>query len=366
MGGHADQADAPGAKLARPPRPARRGCRRAARARPAARGSRSGRARLPVTAARPPAGARPRTPGRARARSSTTTRSARPPGSRPAAAADEPRRPLGHRRDRIGPVEAERAEVGEAVGEPRGASGERAVGTARDAARHLDRRRRRAGSRRPAARRRRPRPLTRLQRPAAAAKATRRSSSETWTPSAISWTATPGVVRAAPASPGSRALSGVIALKRCVTARAPAANARRASFALASLCPSQTATPRAEAEVDQLERAGQLGGESHRRHRAGIEQPLEQRRVGRAQVLCRVRACAVRREERPFEMNADDPSAEPAPLLRLRDPRRAATVAASPARDQRRLVGSRRRPAAAPRRARRARRHPPRGRRCRA
>ena len=68
--------------------------------------------------------------------------------------------------------------------------------------------------------------LTRLQRPGAAANATRSSSSETCTPSAISWSAMPGVASAAPASPGSRALIGLIALKRWVTARAPAAKAR--------------------------------------------------------------------------------------------------------------------------------------------
>ncbi len=84
---------------------------------------------------------------------------------------------------------------------------------------------------------------------------------------------TPGVVSAAPTRPGARALGGAIALKRCVTAVAPAAKARLASSAPAWLCPSETATPRRTHWLDQPERAGKLGSERHRaspgRHRAG-------------------------------------------------------------------------------------------------
>ena len=48
----------------------------------------------------------------------------------------------------------------------------------------------------------------------------------------------------APITPGSRCMNGRIALKRCVTPRAPRSNAAFACAAVASVCPSEIVTPR--------------------------------------------------------------------------------------------------------------------------
>ena len=56
---------------------------------------------------------------------------------------------------------------------------------------------------------------------------------------------------AAPAMPGSRWLKGRIALKRCVTARAPRSNAASASSAVASVWPQETGDAAREQQVDR-------------------------------------------------------------------------------------------------------------------
>ena len=59
-------------------------------------------------------------------------------------------------------------------------------------------------------------------------------------------------------------------------------------------------------QVDELERAGQLGRERDVADRAGGEQPLEQASVRIAPRRSRVRSEPVRGEERAFEMDAED------------------------------------------------------------
>ncbi len=181
--------------------------------------------------------------------------------------------------------------------------------------------------------------LTRLQRPGAAANARRISSSDTCAPSAISWMPTPSVASAVPASPGARPPIGAIALNRCVTALAPAANARAASSELALLCPSETTMLTADADLDQLQRAGQLGCERDHADRTGREQEVEQRHGGRAQVLHGMCAGALRREERPFEMDADDRRAARPAFVERRDPSQRSQHVIDVARDERRQVG---------------------------
>ena len=63
--------------------------------------------------------------------------------------------------------------------------------------------------------------------------------------------------------------------------------------------------------VDQLERAGQLRRQRHHPHRPRGEQPLEQRSVGIAPAVRRMRAEPPRREERPLEVHAEDARARP-------------------------------------------------------
>ena len=58
--------------------------------------------------------------------------------------------------------------------------------------------------------------------------------------------------------------------------------------------------------VHELERPGKLGRNGDEPHGAGVEQPLEQRRVGVAARGGRVCAEAARREKRPLEMRAED------------------------------------------------------------
>ena len=115
-----------------------------------------------------------------------------------------------------------------------------------------------------------------------------------------------GRVSAAPAIPGSRERNGRIALKRCVTAPTPRSKAWSASAAVAFVCPAETDDAALAQPLDQRVGAGQLGRERHLGHAAGVEQAVEQREVGRAQVLERVRARALGREERALEVRAED------------------------------------------------------------
>ena len=64
--------------------------------------------------------------------------------------------------------------------------------------------------------------------------------------------------------------------------------------------------PAPDAELDQLQRARELGGKRDHPHRAGVEQARKQARIRRAQMLDGVRARAQRGQERAFEVDADD------------------------------------------------------------
>ena len=193
------------------------------------------------------------------------------------------------------------------------------------------RRHSRQGSRRPAGRRRsrpgprhrpactnrrrpRPRDCVRHERQPAAGSVAgeEHGSSATWAPSAMSWTTTSRRARAAPTTPGSRWWNGRIALKRCVTVRAPRANARSASIAVASVCPSETVMLRSTSSSTSSSAPG-AQGQRDGRDGAGVEQEPEGRgraRAGAPRGACRAgtargtalpggsRATAVRSRER--------------------------------------------------------------------
>ncbi len=91
----------------------------------------------------------------------------------------------------------------------------------------------------------------------------------------------------------------------------PASKARAASSAVASVWPAETTTPRVRRAAASVEGAGALGSERHLRHRTGREQALGQGEVGLAPRLGRVRAHALRREERALEMHAEHAGARP-------------------------------------------------------
>ena len=106
--------------------------------------------------------------------------------------------------------------------------------------------------------------------------------------------------------PGSRWVSGRIALKTCVTARTPRSKAALASAAVALLCPSETAIPRACRRSTSSSAPGSSGAERDEPHRPGFEQALEQRRVGIVAPVARVGAEPVGRDERPLEVRSED------------------------------------------------------------
>ena len=88
--------------------------------------------------------------------------------------------------------------------------------------------------------------------------------------------------------------------------RTPRSKAALACSAVASLCPSETVTPRSSSRVDQRVGAGQLGRERHQPDRPAVEQPVEQGEVGVAARRGPVRAEPPRREERALEVHAED------------------------------------------------------------
>ena len=134
--------------------------------------------------------------------------------------------------------------------------------------------------------------------------------------------------------PGSRCRNGRIALKRWVTVATPRSKALFACSAVASLCPSDTVTPRSSSR-SITGRAGELRRERHRAHRAAVEQPLEQRQVGIAARAGDVRPESPRREEGPLEVRPED-----ARILRLaRHLRERGEQRLLGRGDQRRLVG---------------------------
>ena len=95
-------------------------------------------------------------------------------------------------------------------------------------------------------------------------------------PSRMIETYTSSRASAAPTMPGSRCRSGRIALKRWVTLRAPASNAAFACAAVASLWPSETATPRSSSRSISSPAPGEL------RARASSAAPGRRRAAARA------------------------------------------------------------------------------------
>ena len=151
--------------------------------------------------------------------------------------------------------------------------------------------------------------VTSAIRPPAGRQRRRTMSGSRWTPSTIAWTTTSGRTSAAPTIPGSRWASGRIALKTWVTVRTPRSNAAFASAAVAFAVPERDGDAARVEQVDQLERAGQLGRERHQPHGTCREQALEQRDIGIAPRGEAVRAEAGGGEERPLEVGAEDPRA---------------------------------------------------------
>ena len=88
--------------------------------------------------------------------------------------------------------------------------------------------------------------------------------------------------------------------------RTPRSKAAFACSAVASLCPSETVTPRSSSRSISAVGAGKLRRERHQPHRPAVDQPVEEREVRVAPRRCDVRAEAPRREERPLEVDAED------------------------------------------------------------
>ena len=109
---------------------------------------------------------------------------------------------------------------------------------------------------------------------------------------------------------GSRAVLWRIALNRCVTVRTPRSNARCASAAVASVWPAETVTPRATSSSISSNAPGSSGASVTWRHRRGVQQPPQQREVGREHPARVVHARPPRREERPFDVRAEDARAD--------------------------------------------------------
>ena len=95
----------------------------------------------------------------------------------------------------------------------------------------------------------------------------------------------------------------------CVTARAPRSKAAFACAAVASLCPSETTTPRSSSRSISSPAPGSSGRQRHQPHRARVEQALEERQIGIAPGRGLVRPEPGRREERALEVHAEDPRA---------------------------------------------------------
>ena len=87
-------------------------------------------------------------------------------------------------------------------------------------------------------------------------------------------------------------------------------------------------------QVDQLERAGELGGERHKPHGTRGEQALEQRDIGIPPRAEAVRAEARGGEEGAFEVGAEDPRA----VIAVRDRAQRADHVVLGRRDERREV----------------------------
>ena len=106
--------------------------------------------------------------------------------------------------------------------------------------------------------------------------------------------------------PGSRWVSGRIALKTCVTVRTPRSKAACASAAVAFEWPSETTIPRAWSASTSSSAPGSSGASVIIRTGPAASEPLEQGRVGIAAIAGGVGAEPARREERAFEVRTED------------------------------------------------------------
>ena len=166
-----------------------------------------------------------------------------------------------------------------------------------------------------------------------------------------------------PRAPARAPPIGAIALKRCVTAIAPAANAACGLAASASVCPSQTATPRETQSSISSSAPGSSGASVTVLTGPAASSRSSSGSVRVAQVLdAGARPAASARGTAPRggrRRSARPPCARRAAAIRAS----AASRSVSVARDQRRLIRERHRRAEAPRPARRAPRARRRGRR---
>ena len=149
--------------------------------------------------------------------------------------------------------------------------------------------------------------VTSASRPAAARQATRAVSGARWIPSRMIETITSSRASAAPDDARVAMQERPHRVEEVRDARAPRSKAAFACSAVASLWPSETVDAALEQPVDQVAGARQLGRERHQPHRparragARAAPASGSRRDGGL-----VRAESRRREERPFEMHAED------------------------------------------------------------
>ena len=109
--------------------------------------------------------------------------------------------------------------------------------------------------------------------------------------------------------PGRGGVNGRIALKRCVTVPTPRSNAAFASARARVGVAGRDGDSARDEQVDEVERPGQLGCQREQPDRPGGEEPLEQGRVRVAPCGGRMRPEPPGREERAFDVRAEDPRA---------------------------------------------------------
>ena len=133
-----------------------------------------------------------------------------------------------------------------------------------------------------------------------------RVSGARWMPSRMIETTTSSRASAAPTMPGSRCRNGRIALKRCVTLRAPRSNAAFACAAFASVCPSETATPRSSSRSISASAPGSSGASVISRTGPASSRRSSSARSGsrRADASCVPSRLGERNG--PFEVHAED------------------------------------------------------------
>ena len=177
--------------------------------------------------------------------------------------------------------------------------------------------------------------VTSARRPPATRHSRRTISGSRWTPSTIAWTITSGRMSAAPTMPGSRWASGRIALKTCVTVRTPRSKAACAWAAVASLCPSETVTPRACRSSIRSSAPGSSGASVISRTGPAASRRSSSAGSGSCRERESVRAEARGGEERALEVDTED--ARASGCRRNRPQRRDEVVLGRG--DQRRQVG---------------------------